>query len=75
MRIEAAREEEYLYTKEKYENIYEFIDIKGWNTFSANESISKMKCCYGFNAVGLWDSMINKGALVVEYPRCGDNET
>ena len=74
MRIEAAREEEYLYTKEKYENTYEFIDIKGWNTFSANESISKMKCYYGFNIVGLWDSMINERASVAECPRCRDDE-
>ena len=43
--------------------------------FSSNESVSKIKCCYGFNAVGLWDNMINNGILAVECLRCRDKET
>jgi len=53
VQIEDAREEERQYTKYKFKTTYEFIDIEAYNAFSASQSLVKMKCCYGFNIVGV----------------------
>ena len=75
LRIEDAREVEKQYIKYKFKHTHEFIDIKARNTFSTNQSIAKMKCYYGFNAVEVWDNQINNRKIAVECPRCREKET
>ena len=75
IRITDAEIEEYNYTKEKYKNEIDFIDLKVRESFANGINTVILKCYYGFNATGIQDNKINKGTIVVDCPRCGESET
>jgi len=75
IRITDAEIEEYNYTKEKYENEIDFINLKAREAFENGINTVTLKCCYGFNAIGIRDNKINEGTMVVDCPRYGESKT
>ena len=51
--ITDAEIEEYNYTKDKYKNEIDFIDLKAREAFANGINIVTLKCYYGLNAIGI----------------------
>ena len=77
LQIKDVQVEEKQYTKMKFEKEFDInlINMEARNAFQNGISITKLKCYYDFNVVGVRDNMINKGTILKECPKCREDET
>ena len=58
-----VEQEEYNYTKGKFKNEIDFLDLNARVTFPRGVNTVMLKYCYGFNPIGIRDNIINEGAI------------